>query len=302
VADVTATVYFADNNESVTVTYTFTVGGVLTNGTVVVTVADPTAATSTPAVTNPSTGKYVVTVTTPTAGTWNAEAVATGASFDAPVQVATFTVADPILSKLYATPAELKSRIGMAATDTSDDFEILLACQGATAAVEELCRRYFWRGTDTRTYVPKSMYGQQVDDIVSVTALNVDFDGDGTFEQAWTQNTDYALTVAPQAYNKAALGEQWPFTGFQVIGTGKFIPFVWPWSHQDRIQIIGTFGWPAVPRAVKTATLIAAASVFRRKDAPFGIAGFGEFALRIQQDPMITQMLARYISGDRVGV
>src|SRR5262249_31365326 len=137
----------------------------------------------------------------------------------------------------------------------------------------------FWRATDTRTYVPQTMYGQQTDDIVSVTTFKVDFDGDGVFEQTWTQNTDYALTVAPGAYNQGALGEQWPFTGYAVIGTGKFLPFVWPWSHQDRIQITGVFGWPAVPLAVKQAALIAAADLFKLKDAPFGVAGFGEFGV-----------------------
>ena len=57
---------------------------------------------------------------------------------------------------------------------------------------------------------------------------------------------------------------------------------MWPWSHQDRIQVTGVFGWPAVPLAVKQAALIAAADLFRLKDAPFGVAGFGEFAV---QDP-----------------
>ena len=297
----TATIYYADSNQFVTVVVTFTVSNVLTDGTVIFTVTDPAAATSTPSVTHVSVGKYSITVATATAGTWNYEAVATGASFDSPVQAGTFDVNDPALSKLYCTPAELKSRVGI--TDTADDFEILLACQGATGSIDEITGRYFWRGTDTRTYVPQSLYGQQLDDIVSVTTFKVDQDGDGVFEQTWTLNTDYALTVAPGSYNAAALGEQWPFTGFQVIAASKFMPFVWPWSHQDRIQVAGVFGWPAMPRNVKSAALIAAEDLFKLKDAPFGVAGFGEFGvIRVGSNPRVMSLLRRYISGDRVGV
>ena len=43
------------------------------------------------------------------------------------------------------------------------------------------------------------------------------------------------------------------------ITGGKLFPYVWQWSHLDRIQVTGVFGWPAVPLAVKQAALIAAA-------------------------------------------
>jgi hypothetical protein len=58
-----------------------------------------------------------------------------------------------------------------------------------------------------------------------------------------------------------------------------------------------------VPSAVKQATLIAATDLFRRKDAPFGVAGFGEFGVvRIQQNPVILSLVKRYINPQRVGV
>jgi hypothetical protein len=71
----------------------------------------------------------------------------------------------------------------------------------------------------------------------------------------------------------------------------------------DRIQITGVFGWPAVPAAVKQASLISAADLFRMKDAPFGVAGFGEFgAVKITANPKVMALLQRYISPKRVGV
>lgn len=296
----TATVFYVSGDEFATLQNIFKVGGVPTDATVAtVTVTDPTGAATTPSVTHVSTGTYTATVGCTIAGTWGFLWEGTGTASDA--AAGTWEVTDPALSRLYATPDALKSRLGV--PDSNDDAEIMRACFAASRQVEEICGRYFWRGTDTRTYVPQSVYGQQVDDLVSVTTFKVDFDGDGVYEQTWTQGTDYALTVNPGTYNTAASGEQWPYTGYTVIGTGKFLPYVWPWSHQDRIQITGVFGWPAVPYAVKEAAMIAAADLFKLKDAPFGVAGFGEFGvIRVGSNPRVMSLLRRYITGDRVGV
>jgi hypothetical protein len=296
---VSATVFYADPaNELATLQNVFKVSGVATDATTVtLTITDPTGATTTPSVTHVSTGTYSATVPTTLPGVWLYKWVGTGTASD--VVAGTFT-ATTIDSSLYCTVEELKSRLQIG--DTADDFEVTLAVQAACRSIDEITGRYFWRGTGVRTYVPESIYMQTTDDLVSVTSLMVDRDGDGVYEETWTQGTDYALTVAPGRYNAAAKGESWPFTGFSILGP-KFIPVVWPWSHLDRIQVTGVFGWPAVPLAVKQAALIAAADLFRLKDAPFGVAGFGEFgAVKITANPRVMSLLKRYINGQRVGV
>lgn len=285
----TATVYFSDANELVTVVISFTVNGALTDGTVVFTVTDPAGVTSTPSVTHVSLGKYSVTVALTVTGVWAFEAVGTAASFDMPVQVATVTANDPLLSRLYCTPAELKSRIGQ--TGTIDDSEILLACQGASREIDNICGRYFWRGTATRTYVPDQPRKQKIDDIVSVTSLKVDQDGDGVYEDTWTSGTDYRLTP----YNPAAAGITWPYTGFRATGS-KTLPQSVTGQPEDVIQITGVFGWPAVPDDVKQAALIAAADLFKMKDAPFGIAGINELgAMQVRGNAKIMALLDGYV-------
>jgi len=138
---------------------------------------------------------------------------------------------------------------------------------------------------------------------VSVTSFKIDRDGDGVYEETWTQGTDYALEVAPGKYNVSGKGEQWPYTGAVVITGGKLFPFTWMWSHLDRIQVTGVYGWPAVPLNVKNASLIVAAQLFRIKDSVFGVAGFGEFGVvRIQSNPQVMWLLRRYITGQRIGV
>ena len=289
-----ATVFWQDSNELATLSVTFS--GTPTS--VVLTVTDPTGTTSTPSASGSGAGPYTANVACTVAGVWSYLWEGTGAASDA--VAGTWTVNPVTSNQLYCTVEELKSRLAIG--DTSDDFEITLAVQAACRSIDEITGRYFWRGTDTRTYIPDSIYSQQLDDLVSVTTLKVDRDGDGVYEETWTLGTDYALTVAPGRYNVAAKGEQWPYTGLSILGP-KFIPFVWPWSHLDRIQVTGVFGWPAVPLAVKQAALIAAADLFKIKDAPFGIAGFGEFGVvRVQANPRVMSLVKRYISGQRVGV
>jgi hypothetical protein len=306
-AAMSATVFYADpgGNEIATLGNTFKVAGTPTDPTAVsLNVTDPTGAvtayTYNPGtVTRTSTGAYQQLVPTTIVGVWSYEWVGTGTASD--VQAGTWTAHPLTSNQMYATVEELKSRLGI--PDTADDFEVTGAVRAACRSIDALCRRYFWRGTDTRTYVPISTYGQQLDDIVSVTSFKVDQDGDGVYEQTWTQGTDYALTVSPGLFNTGAKGETWPYNGFTVIGTSKFIPFVWPWSHLDRIQITGVFGWPSVPVDIREATLIAAADLFRLKDAPFGVAGFGEFGVvRVQANPRVMTLVQRYISAQRVGV
>ena len=295
-----ATVFYQDANEFATLQNIFKVSGVPTDpSTVTLTVTDPTGATSAPSVTHVSAGTYTANVACTVAGVWTYLWEGTGTASDA--VAGTWTVVTVALNQNYCTVEELKSRLGI--TDTADDFELGLAAAGASRAIDEITGRYFWRGTDTRTYIPESISRQSLDDLVSVTSLKVDRDGDGVFEETWTQGTDYALEVAPGKYNAAAKGEQWPYTAAQVITGGKLFPFTWMWSHLDRIQVNGVFGWPAVPLNVKNAAIIAGAQIFRIKDAPFGVAGFGEFGVvRVQSNPQVMWLLHRYINGQRIGV
>lgn len=295
-----ATVFWEDSNEYATLTNVFEVSGTPTDpSAVTLTVTDPAGATTTPSVTHASTGTYTAAVACTVTGLWSYLWEGTGTASDA--QAGTWTVTATALGRYYCSVEELKSRLNIG--DTADDFELTLAVEAASGAIDEITGRYFWRGTDTRTYVPQSIYRQEFDDIATTTGLTLmaDRDGDGTYEETWTLGTDFQLEVSPGAYNQGAKGEQWPWTAMNIIGP-KFIPVVWPWSHQDRLQLTAVFGWPAVPRNVKMATLIAAADLFRRKDAPFGVAGFDGFAIRLQQNPIILQLLKRYITGQRVGV
>ena len=157
-----ATVFYADpnGNELATVSNVFDVLGVPTDPTAVsLIVTDPTGAKITytynpGSILRTGTGAYSQLVPTVLAGVWSYEWIGTGTASD--VVAGTWTAQPLTSNQLYCTVEELKSRLGI--TDNSDDFEATIAVDGACRAIDEICGRYFWRGTDSRTYVPESIY------------------------------------------------------------------------------------------------------------------------------------------------
>jgi hypothetical protein len=256
-------------------------------------------------VTKVNTGIYQLNVGCTIVGLWSYVWIGTGNASD--IQAGTFTV-NPAstIGQFYTSVEEIKSRLNI--TDTASDFELQTAVQAAARAIEGYTGRYFFQLAETRTYVPYSIWEQPIDDLVSITALNVDFDGDGIFESVWTQNVDYELAFGPYEFNANVTGEARPYTLIRVIsnaGGGRFFPFIWPFSRLDRVQIVGTWGWPAVPFGVKQAVMQTAAEFFKLKDAPFGLAGTSEFGVvRVPRlNPYIQKLLTPYVHPRRrVGV
>jgi hypothetical protein len=299
---VTATVFFNASAEIATCSNTFTVG---------TTPADPTALTL--VITDPAGvvttynwpgGPNTLTRTGAGAFTQNVpcgsavdgnqlwQGVWTGTGTVSDVQPFTWTVFSTKLNQYYCSSEELVSRLRLGPSDAS---EAALAIAAASRAVDGYCDRYFFRGPDTRTYVPGDLYETCIDDFVSITTLATDPGGTtaqgGNFPVVWAAS-DYQ----PWPYNPGNLGEPWPFTRIKAVGTKTF-PWVIPQllMRQDRVQVTAVFGWPAVPQAVRTATLITASELFRMKDQPGGGAVPGEFAMAvIASTPMIGQLLAPY--------
>ena len=89
-----------------------------------------------------------------------------------------------------------------------------------------------------------------------------------------------------------AAGTPFAFWVIEAIGDLEFT------THERRstLQVTAKHGWSAVPDDVAQACILKAAALFKRKDAPFGVAGFGEFgAVRIgKEDPQVIELLQEY--------
>lgn len=192
----------------------------------------------------------------------------------------------------YTTRDQVKAALDI--TTSVDDSLIDDAINAVSRWIDEYCQRRFWKDSvdTTRTYVPDGWYELPIDDLVSVTSLKTDSSGDGVFETTWT-NADYQLLP----HNPAAYPETRPYRCVRAVGSKIFPPIVIG-ARFDLVQIVGIFGWPAVPEAVRQACQIQAVRVFKRKNSPEGIlSGFGDMsALRVgsRLDPDVEQLLAGY--------
>ena len=234
-------------------------------------------------------------------GLWGFTWVAAGTVND--VQPGTWRVLPADISQhWYVGLEEMKDRLGI--TDSTDDSSLQFAIAASAGCINEYCGQSFFRVTETRTFVPMDLWLLDIPPLVSATSLKIDRDGDGVFEEPWVQGTDYMLRLGPRRYNANELGQSRPYKQVHVLQTGRLFPFLLPYGHQDKVQIAGTWGWPAVPWQVAEANRILAAQVFKEKDAPFGVAGFGDLGVvKVSSSPTLVMMLERFINPkSKVGI
>ena len=124
--------------------------GTLANaGAVVATVTAPDGTTSTPSVTNGSTGNYSTTYTATLVGRHSIRWVATGANAGAYTDV--FEIADPALLPVVSL-SDLKTHLRRtSATDTTDDETLRNVLAVATDMAEQYCNRALRRKTIIET-------------------------------------------------------------------------------------------------------------------------------------------------------
>lgn len=194
----------------------------------------------------------------------------------------------------YASLAELKAYVGIPDADVADDDVLEVALDSASAQIDAFCDRTFLAdGTvTTREYMVTATGQLDVDPISSETGLvvEVDNDNDGTFETAWTIGTDFRL----EPINAEAAGMPW--TRLVSLGA-RWFPRL---AYRPGVRVTAKFGWPGgtAPAPIKNATLIQASRLFKRKDAPFGVAGSVEFGSEIRLlaklDPDVETLVRPY--------
>ena len=174
----------------------------------------------------------------------------------------------------YATLAEFKSAVGI--TDSVDDTALQSVLDATDALIDLYCDRKtgFGTATETRYYNATEWNFCLVDDLVSITTLTTDDNGDGTYPTTWTAGTDYNL-----APGNAAL-DGWPYTQIDASVT---YPRNFPKLVYRGVKVVGVFGWPAVPQAVKQAALIQAGAVWSSRTSPFGVIGSADLGGILRQ-------------------
>lgn len=294
-----AEVFYNAASELATLTQTFSVSGVPTDpGAVTLLVRDPDLVETTytwptgPTITRTGTGAFTkdVSCVSTTPGVW--VGIWTGTTTASDVEVVTWTTQDTGLNKLYCTPDELKSRVGIGDTDQLDAFEILAVCRSVSRWIDQHCDRRFYKRTATMTFQPCDQYLLDIPDLVSVITLKTDASGDGTYEQTWTAS-DYQLLPV----NAAVEGEPRPYTRIKAVGAYAF-PALYSGLYNtrtDRVQIAAVWGWPAVPDDVKQAASIMCGDFLKLGGMAFGVQGYGDYgAIRARMSGPAMQLLDPY--------
>lgn len=225
----------------------------------------------------------------------------------------------------YTGLEELKSRLGLDPEGKNYhafDYEMQLSIHTVANLINRHCGRHFYRLSETRTYMPESIWELGIDDVCPSTAaqtvVNLDYDGDGVFETAWGNpaapvgsGSFYALKLGVNGednYNpNAAGGVARPYRQLQammipgaVASNGAWLPFVWPYSHLNRVQVVTTWGWDYIPPEVSMASLMLCQEMYLSKDTPWGMAGSAATGMqRVEGNPWICDLLSSYVNGKR---
>jgi len=189
----------------------------------------------------------------------------------------------------YCSLADLKAALRV--QDSIDDSLLELAIESASREIDGYCERVFYSTTGTRVYAPTNIYTVTTDDIISVTTLKSSSDG-VTYDITW-QTSDYQL----EPLNGVAGGLVTPFTRIRATGNYLMPSFSAGtfYELEALIQVVGVFGWSAIPAAIRQATVILAMRLFKRLDAPLGMISNDLGSMRVGRfDPDVEALVAPF--------
>jgi len=188
----------------------------------------------------------------------------------------------------YATVDELLDRMGHRdATNDALLSRLSSALDAATTTIDNDTGRSFTATTATKLFgVDGYTCELRVPDLVTLTTLKFDDDDDGTFEVT-IDATDYELdtysTVTGWPYELVRLMDRaYPYGG----------------RRRRRVQIVGSWGWTAVPDPINQACTLLASRIAKRSSAAvFGVESFGDAgaALIRSSDPDYRHLIAPYM-------
>jgi len=197
----------------------------------------------------------------------------------------------------YITLAELKKRIWPddEVPDDVNDTQLESVITATSFLINRLTGRRFYTtaADETRYYTADNSQALYLpDDIQSITTLQTDDDGDGTYEDTWTADVDYRLCP------DTAATDGLPYTWIEVGPDGEE---AFPVGIRRGVKIVGKFGYSSsttvagTPAIVRECCALQCQRLFERRNSPYGMIGnpvTGMFSSITELDPDIKFMLA----------
>lgn len=138
------------------------------------------------------------------------------------------------MPNLYASRTDFRARAGYTASQTGDNAVLDAILEAASRAVEQITRRRFYVETRTRYYTAEFADLLFVDDLLSITTLKTDDDGDRVYETTWL-TTDYDL----EPYNAPFDSPPRPYTQLRTTPNGNQS---FPTTRRG-VEIVGSHGF-----------------------------------------------------------
>jgi hypothetical protein len=191
----------------------------------------------------------------------------------------------------YATRAMLKARMGIPDSNTSRDTELDRRLLSASTDINAWTHRQFGRAevaTTRRFRAGRS--GVDTHDFWTDEDLAITPYSGGVAGTAWDVSS-IELEPMDGIVNETP---GWPYRRISYPFGDHPLIRAMSWSGYS-IYVTAKWGWAAIPENVVTSCLMLAVADDKAKDAPFGVAGFGDYAVRIRQNPMVEEKLRDYV-------
>lgn len=143
-----------------------------------------------------------------------------------------------MVQNLYATRDQLKARLGL--SDTGQDETVDALLYTASREVDTWTGRQFFTTRETRYFTPRDEDELAVDDLLAVTSVKTDPDGDRTYPNTLS-STDYDLHPP----NSTSMSPPRPYWRLDTAPRGVYY---WPEGIARSVQIVGTWGFYDVQR------------------------------------------------------
>lgn len=189
----------------------------------------------------------------------------------------------------YTTLQDFKERVDI--DDTLDDSKLETIITAGSRIVDTITSRRFYAATETRYFTPEKSNYLRVFDLLSVTTLKTDEDGDRTYEETWAA-TDYDL----MPFNASLDGM--PYTWLETTPDGDYyFPVL-----SKSVELAGSYGYTSTtPPMIQEACILASNRLLKRADTPLGIsavAALGQLNVVVRElksDPDFMGLVDPYI-------
>jgi hypothetical protein len=191
----------------------------------------------------------------------------------------------------YATLAELHAWLKVPDSKTDRDPEWTRRLQSSSTDINRWCHRQFGRDevASQRTFRP-DRGGIDVHDFWTTQDLAIVPYLGSTAGTAW----DVSTLVLEPLDGIVDMVPGWPYD--RICGGYGGHPLMANLFYAaSTVKVTARWGWEAIPENVNTACLILAGADNKASDTPFGVAGFGDYAVRIRSNPMAQEKLDPYV-------